>query len=85
MKIIPAYNNKRAHFGEGCTITVHSRFTNPESNLSVLYPLDLLIRFSLQTKIWKYHFVCISLPAADYRLMTDFKTTLVIVGISKPL
>lgn len=43
------------------------------------------IRFSLQTEIWKYHFACVSVPAADYCLMKDFKTTLVIVGISKPV
>lgn len=36
-------------------------------------------------QICKYHFACARVPAADYCLMKDFKSTLVIAGISKPV
>lgn len=33
----------------------------------------------------KYENITWRVPAADYRLMKDFKSTLVIAGISKPV
>lgn len=41
--------------------------------------------FSFQAEIWKKKitFACVSVSAADYCLMKDFKTTLAIGGISK--
>lgn len=46
------------------------------------------MRFSFRAEIWKKkknHFACVSVSPADYCLMKDFKTTLAIGGISKPV
>lgn len=79
--IILAYNNKHTFPCKRCSMSVQSRPTKSLKQFMV----SISAGSTDAAGIWTYHFAFAGVPAADLCLMKDFKSTLVIVGISKPL